>query len=213
MKKKSKKGILIALVCVIGFFIIVGVISSFSSSSYDDTTVPKNSSDEHYDIEEINIEEYFQENSEIISKTPVYESATISTEEQTLNNYASRGFEECVVTTNYDMDGNYGEAVQVSASSESHPYYEAIFITSQNEIWNIMEVNGTILANPVSYNEQSTREASVLIAETDTITSYDDKNNIFYETKPYENELIVITVDRIDAETLENLTIGAIDEL
>ena len=47
---------------------------------------------------------------------------------------------------------------------------------------------------------------------SNTVMSYDGTTNRFYETIPNKSSLIVKTVDRIDAETLENLTIGAIDE-
>ena len=130
-----------------------------------------------------------------------------------MNNYSDRGFSECTISTNYDMDGNFGDSAEVSGSSENHPYYEAIFVTSNSEIWNVMEVNGTIIANPLSYNEQSKRSAPILISESDTIVSYDNVNNNFYETIPNESEVIVITVDRIDAETLEKLTVEEIDKL
>jgi hypothetical protein len=42
---------------------------------------------------------------------------------------------------------------------------------------------------------------------------YDSDANMFYETIPHESELIVKTVDRIDAETLDTLTVGVIARL
>ena len=211
MEKKSKKALLTALVCVVALALIVGVIAIFYYFIYS-PPVPENNSGD-YSIEEVNAEEYFQEKSEIISKTAVKDSKTISNEKEALNNYSERGFSECAISTNYDMDGNFSVPVEVSGSSEKHPYYEAIFVTANNEIWNVMEVNGTIIANPLSYNEQSKRSAPILISEGDTIVSYDNINNNFYETIPNENEVIVITVDHIDAETLEKLTVEEIDKL
>lgn len=211
MEKKSTRVLLTTLVCVVSVALIIGVIAIFYYFIYS-PPVPENTS-EDYGIEEINAEEYFQENSEIISKIAVKDSKTISNEKKTLNNYSDRGFSECTISTNYDMDGNFGDSAEVSGSSENHPYYEAIFVTSNSEIWNVMEVNGTIIANPLSYNEQSKRSAPILISESDTIVSYDNVNNNFYETIPNESEVIVITVDRIDAETLEKLTVEEIDKL
>lgn len=211
MENKSKKALLTTLVCVVALALIAGVIAIFYYFIYS-PPVPENTS-EDYGIEEINAEEYFQENSEIISKIAVKDSKTISNEKDTIQNYTDRGFSECTISTNYDMDGNFGETAEISGSSEKHPYYETIFVTSSNELWNVMEVNGTIIANPLSYNEQSTRGAPILISESDTIVSYDNVNNNFYETIPNESEVIVITVDRIDAETLENLTVEEIDKL
>ena len=211
MEKKSTKKLLITLACVIGVALIVGVFVVYYFSNQNHT---KNIDYlKKYGIEEVNAEEYFQENSEIVSKTPAQESKTIHNEKEALNNYTERGFSEHTISTSYDMNGNFSDSVEISDSSEKHPYYEAIFVTSNNEIWNIMEVNGTIIANPLSYNEQSTRTAPILVTESDTITSYDNVSNFFYETIPNESELIVISVDRIDAETLEKLTVEEIDKL
>ncbi len=211
MKKKSTRVLLTTLVCVVCVALIAVVIAIFYKFIYS----PPADEDllEKYGIEEINAEEYFQENSEIVAKIPVEDSKTINNEKEALNNYADRGFSECTILTNYDIDGNFGETAEITGSSEKHPYYETIFVTSNNELWNIMEVNGTIIANPLSYNEQSTRGAPLLVTEADTVTSYDNKANVFYETIPNENEVIVITVERIDAETLENLTVEEIDKL
>lgn len=211
MEKKSTRVLLTTLVCVVSVALIIGVIAIFYYFIYS-PPVPENTS-EDYGIEGINVEEYFQENSEIVAKIPVKDSKTINNEKEALNNYTERGFSECTISTNYDIDGNYGDSVEITDSSEKHPYYETIFVTSTNELWNVMEVNGTIIANPLSYNEQSTRGAPILITEKETITSYDNKENVFYETIPNESEVIVITVDRIDAETLENLTVEEINKL
>ena len=211
MENKSKKALLTALVCVVALALIAGVIAIFYKFIYS----PPAEEDilRKYGIEEINAEEYFQNNSEIVAKIAVKDSETISNEKDTIQNYTDRGFSECTISTNYDMDGNFGETAEISGSSEKHPYYEAIFVTSNNEIWNVMEVNGTIIANPLSYNEQSTRGAPILVTETDTITSYDNKATIFYETIPNESEVIVITVEHIDAHTLDNLTVEEIVKL
>ena len=53
----------------------------------------------------------------------------------------------------------------------------------------------------------------VVISESATITSYDSTTNKFYEIIPDSSMLIVKTVSRIDAETLDNLTFGGIDAL
>lgn len=72
-------------------------------------------------------------------------------------------------------------------------------------------INGSVVANPVSFNIQSELSVQVIISEKDTVTSYDSTTNKFFETIPDESVLLVITVDRIDAETLNSLTIGEID--
>ena len=53
----------------------------------------------------------------------------------------------------------------------------------------------------------------LVIAESEIITGYDSSNNMFYETIPDESELIAYVVDRIDAETLDSLTVEVISGL
>lgn len=69
------------------------------------------------------------------------------------------------------------------------------------------------MANPVTYNTESGRDVQLLISETETVTSYDSAKNKFYVIIPGESEAIVKTVGRIDAETLDKLTVEVIDEL
>ena len=52
----------------------------------------------------------------------------------------------------------------------------------------------------------------MLISDSETIVSYDNATNKFYETIPSESALKLIVVDQIDAATLDNLTIGEIDQ-
>ncbi len=212
MKKKSTRVLLTTLVCVVCLALIAVVIAIFYYFIYS-PPVTENVS-ENYGIEEINAEEYFQEKSTVVSVTPVSNSKNIHNEKVVTENILGRGFNTTSIITNYDMDGEYYDDMEISAdSSKKHPYYETIFLSSNNEIWVIMEINGFVFANPISYNEQSQGKAPVLISETETITSYANQTGAFYETIPNEDEVIVITVDHIDAETLENLTVEEIDKL
>ena len=111
------------------------------------------------------------------------------------------------------MTGDYSEATEISqGSSTKHPTYQTYYVSKNGDVWTIFMINGAIMANPVSYNIQSDLDAQVILSESNTVMSYDGTTNGFYETIPNKSSLIVKTVDRIDAETLENLTIGAIDE-
>lgn len=212
MEKKSTRVLLTSLVCVVCVALIAVVIAIFYYFIYS-PPMPEDNTDT-YGIEEINAEEYFQEKSTVVSVTPINDSKDIHNEKDATENFSGRGFDNLSIITNYDMDGEYYDDVEISTdSSKKHPFYKTIYISSTNEIWVIMEINGFVFANPISYNEQSQGKAPVLISETETIISYANQSGVFYETIPNDDEVTVITVDHIDAETLEKLTVEEIDKL
>ena len=90
--------------------------------------------------------------------------------------------------------------------------YNTFYCSTAGEFWTITSINGQITANPVSYNFQSELEVPVLISDSEVIISYDNTTNKFYETIPSETALKLIVVDQVDAATLDNLTIGEIDQ-
>lgn len=157
-------------------------------------------------------EEYFSNNSQIVAEIAAEDSEDVSTEAETCTMLESRNFVDYSVITEYSMDGSYSDAANISGnSSEKHPIYQTYYVTDNDELWTIFLINGVVMANPVSYNLQSELETQVIISEKDTVTSYDSATNTFYETIPDQSALIVITVERIDAETLDRLTIEEIE--
>ena len=86
-------------------------------------------------------------------------------------------------------------------------------MSANGDIWSISVVNGMIIANPASFNLNSELTAQLLISESEKLTSYDNATNKFFVTIPYESEVIVKTVDKIDAETLDRLTVEEINKL
>ena len=75
-------------------------------------------------------------------------------------------------------------------------------------------MKGSVIANPVGYNmESNAHGAQLILSESEVITSYDSVTNSFYESIPNESELIVKTVNHIDAETLNSLTVEDIEAL
>ena len=137
----------------------------------------------------------------------------METEADVYNCLRNRGFIEYSVTKEYSMDGNYEDTTDINADSiEQHPMYNTFYCSTAGEFWTITSINGQITANPVSYNFQSELEVPVLISDSEVIISYDNTTNKFYETIPSETALKLIVVDQVDAATLDNLTIGEIDQ-
>lgn len=167
---------------------------------------------EEYKVNAPDAESYYKNNSDIIMEIDVNDSNDVLTESEACTEVTERGFEEYPITTEYSMDGVYSDATNISDnSSNKHPIYQTYYVSNSGDLWTLFVINGSVVANPVSFNIQSELSVQVIISEKDTVTSYDSTTNKFFETIPDESVLLVITVDRIDAETLNSLTIGEID--
>lgn len=221
--RNSKK--LFRLICLtltaVMLFSLTGCFSYGGYDYYGDLDYDSDSDDSSVDPDadfaalfedDYDAEEYFQNNATVISAINAADSADIHNEADAYQNLTDRGLSDSGITADFDMNGEILEdAVITDTSSDSHPSYTTYYETSAGDLWSINEINGVVMAMPVSYNID--REVPVIITETGTVMSYDLYSNKFYETIPNETEMIVKTVDRIDAETLENLTAGAIDAL
>ena len=165
-------------------------------------------------LESVDIETYYRENGQIISIVQADQSTALHTEADAVRNLTERGFSQFPVTSDFSIDGEYREPEEVSdGSTQLHPIYETNYITRNGDVWVIYEINGQCLANPVSYNMESGNSAQLIISERETVMSYDASENRFYETLPDESALIIRVIEKIDAETIESLTKGAIDAL
>lgn len=169
---------------------------------------------EEYSVEPVDAEEYYSENGEIISKIEADQSEDVVTGAEAVELFASRKLDGYPVTTCYSIDGTYYDEIEVDSNSdELHPMYETFYYSTNDELWTVMMINDAVMAYPVSYMLQSEMETEVIISESNSITGYDSATNMFYEISPYPSTSVVICVDRIDAETLDSLTIEMLDVL
>lgn len=136
------------------------------------------------------------------------------TESEVIELLKERGFTDNPITTEYTADGEMIDKKEVGESDETHPYYQTIFLSETGEYWTIIVMKGSVIANPVGYNmESNAHGAQLILSESEVITSYDSVTNSFSDSIPNESELIVKTVDHIDAETLNSLTVEDIEAL
>lgn len=181
------------------------------------TPAPENNAEDmtnSYELTPPDADAFFQNNSAVASELNAQNSVDVHTESETYANFTERGFSEYPITTEYSMDGEYTKAYEISRhSSEKHPMYQTYYVTPGGDVWLLYEINGTILANPLSYNDQLQDGVPVMMSESGTITSYDSTTNKFYINTPHASVLSVKTVGRIDAATLNTLTNGEIDKL
>ena len=207
--------------------IIVGIIAGVAAQGIlDKLRSPKSGTesesksddiaagDESFHVEIVDADEYYEQNSAVISVVDADASEEVQTEKEVIEDLENRGFSETSVFTNYDMDGTFHEEIEIGDMPEDkHPKYMTYYVTENEEVWTLIWINGKIMANPVSYNLQSTLPAQLVISETETINGYDNHTGKFYETIPNDSELIVKVVDSIDKDLLESLTIEEIDKL
>lgn len=160
-------------------------------------------------------ESYYSENSEVLRVIDAKQSEDVMTESEAIKFFKDRGFTDNPVTYRYSMEGVlYDDEVEADGkSSVKHPRYNTIHTSENGDVWNIFLINGEIFANPVSFNLESELPAQLLFSESKTLTSYKKEANKFFVTIPKESAVIVKCLDRIDAETLENLTIEVIEKL
>lgn len=193
---------------------ILGIKESRTIESVKVEETSEETTSESYEVSTKDADEYYKNNSRVISEINAQDSDKVSSEKDIKRNLDERGFNNYPITYEYSMDGQYSDSPEISDSSdEQHPMYTTYYVTENGDVWTIIEVNGTIIANPVFYNEQSQLPAQLIISETDSVVSYDSSKNKFYETVPNKLALIVKKVNKINAETLEKLTIEEIDRL
>lgn len=218
--KKVIKTIFWLLVVIL--VIIVGVefadskvgkkIASKIKNEDTTSTVSLNEETEVPAIEKLDVEAYYEENSEIVSMVSSEKSEDVLTEREVTSVLEDKGFSEYEIVSDYSMDGTYCEEMSISASSEDvHPMYYTYFESEEGIIWAIIVINGQVMANPLSYNLQDNPGVAVLYSESESVTCYDGEKNRFYETIPNESELRVKVIDQINADTLNSITKGDIE--
>lgn len=153
-------------------------------------------------------DEYYEENSEeIVSVETVEENDGVFSEKEALKFMSERGFSKYPLTYDYDIDGNYTDETEALPESDAkHPMYMTYFVAEDGAVWSVFIVGRTITANPASYNLESDLDVQVLVSETDTLTSYTEMGNKFYETIPKDSAVKLKIVDKITSQILNDLT-------
>ena len=168
-----------------------------------------NDTEDNYSVEYVDADQYFKEQAVEVVDSAVEESDSVLTEEQAYKLFDSLGFNQYDVTASYLMDGEYvGDVAINSSSTDKHPMYQTQYVVGDEEnesVWIIYLIGDSIMAYPATYNQMEDRQVEVIVSEKETITSYDNITNKFYETIPKENVVNVVVVDKINAERLESI--------
>lgn len=173
-----------------------------------------NYDDLNNDSSEIGKEAFYRENSDIKKIINVTDSIDTLTEAEANKILKERGFSDFPIIYEFSISGEFVDETEAVDNNNKHPVYQTHYVSDSDMLWTIDIINGSIFANPVTYNLEETKyDAQLIISETDELTSYDDESNRYYVTVPKESAVIVKTVERIDAETLNQLTVEEIGNL
>ena len=161
-----------------------------------------------------NKEEYYQENATVVEVIDASKSEDTPTEDEVTALLRERGFTRFPVTYEFAEGGDYEGTTEITGDSrKTHPIYQTYFEADNGDIWTIFVINGNVMANPASYNLRSPHPVQLLISETEELTSYDNQTDRYFVTIPNDSAVIVKTVDRIDAQTINSITDEEMDNL
>lgn len=182
-----------------------------SNSDSSDEDIVLNSS---YDVPEIDADAYYSAHGTVVSSVSAYESLELLGEGDAYRAFSERELAANDVFAEYNVAGDMTPSMRISGySSEKHPVYTAYYRTAGGDLWSVSQINGKFIANPLSYNAKNPSAPQVLFSESDTLETYDCVTNKFFTVRPAADAISLKTVARIDAQTLEALTEGAIATL
>ncbi|MBR4733726.1 MAG: hypothetical protein IK081_13260 [Lachnospiraceae bacterium] len=187
-----------------------------SSSKEEKRQVPAetdSAEDEESYIDE-SLEQYLKRTAKIENIISVNDSQTVMTGAEAIKFLSDRGFDGQPIECDFAMDGEYVEGVEVtSESSEKYPEYTTYFEAENGCVWIITVSNGSITAVPISYIIDFDVNLRIVLSESDKMICYDPESNQFFEVIPDKWEYFLVTVPKIDAETLNKMTNEELDKL
>lgn len=151
-------------------------------------------------------EKYYRKTAKVVEKFNAAESKNCMTEKQAQKFFAERGFVSYPVSSDHTIDGNYYDAEQIAGLDIKHPSYQTNYISPKGDIWTIVVMDNSIMASPISRNAESESKVQLVYSETKEIMCYDGPTNTFFKTIPKKTALNVKIVEKIDSQTLDNLS-------
>ena len=145
-----------------------------------------------------------------VEKTVPVTDGKVLTEEDAAKLLRERGFTD-EITAPYAMGGKLRTDAKTSGGEKEHPYYVTYYRTDE-VLWCITVYNGEVFAEPLTYlNEHP--EKPIVLSERETLTAYNSAEDAYYVIQPDAERCELKTVDRIDAETLDELTLREVSRL
>lgn len=125
-----------------------------------------------------------------------------------------RGFKNLTITADRTIDGQALENYEVSLESQDkHPVYYLSYTTEEGDQWTITVINGSIYAEPVTYNEADESGKKTILTEKETVTVYDSEKNEYIEGTPTEEDGSYRLSETINKELIDSMNAEAISSL
>lgn len=170
-------------------------------SEYLDYSNKSNESEER-----MSAESYYNKNSKIINKISMNDSKNMMSEEEAYNLFQIYGFTECIIVSEYTENGEYSGPNEITPfSSNKHPVYRSDYVDEKGNLFEIYLIDGSLMANPVSFNAKTEENIKVVVSSSKTLKSYDSETKAFYETMPKNSIIRVQVASDSYIETLEKL--------
>ena len=167
--------------------------------------------DESYTVAAVDADEYFANHAQIIKEIEAKDSENLQSGKEVRKLLSERGFSDCVLTAVYSQEGDLEPENEVTEkTSEKYPMYQAYYKSAKGDLWLIYSINSALMAVPFLSDMQAHEGAELIVSESNTVVSYDNVKNKFYETIPNSTEINVKTVDSITADVLDYLTTEAL---
>ncbi len=153
-------------------------------------------------------EEFLWKYFDIIEIQDVSSSKTVQSESEVIDMLKERGFSDISIKYQWSMNGEYqAETEAIHGLDKQHPEYDATYEDKRNHTWILYMVNGDLYAYLFSYSLENPYASRIIVSESTTITEYLDTTSKYYKIVPHSDYAIVKKVNKIDAETLDSITI------
>ena len=218
-KSTGKKGgifktIIIPVSLVLVFVLAVVLAIRLTHSARNSVNTFNSQNNYSADIKEyieqpIDAEALLKEKGEIISKTEASKSNTVLESSDAINDFNNRGFHTDSILSTYNINGELDEKVVTKDDGNTHPVYLYNYTSPDGNAWQLLSVNGKLMAYPLTYNLQENKtETAVIVSESNSVFTYDCATNTFFEIIPNGTAIRVIQAEQINKSTLDNLSIG-----
>lgn len=158
-------------------------------------------------------EEYLKDIGKITDKESA-KKVDLLTEAEACREFSKRGFKDAPINTYYNTKGDDIGIYEISDDSkDTHPYYETYYRTDSGDLWTVILMGDVFYARPVTYSAENCWDVPHILSEKDSYWIYDGKENSFYTVKLDKRALELKVVDRISANTLDDLDAEKVDEL
>lgn len=212
MGRNNRFWISTLMICALcGLLLLTGCTPELKNYRSEAVNVPGVGQSQSSDgsVQAVDAEAYLNEVGEVLNKTHAEESKSVSSGAEIVRNMDERGFSQYPITSNYSINGDYINTEITENTAEKNPSYETFYVTEQGYVWSIMDINGAIMAIPVTFNMEYAK-VPVVFTETGTVMSYDSVTNCFFEVIPDPEVMTVKKMKDINAETIEKMTMEEI---